>query len=501
MKQLKLSGRFFCLSLLIFLLTVVPLRAQEDTPDADTQLSYGVPMTGELDGDTPSISYTFDAQRGEVISITLSVVSGDLDPLLYLLDANNNVLVGGDDSEGSTAINIEALRMPDIGTFTLVVARFGYSLGSTSGEFVLTVDRIGVSSEQGSTLRYGDFVINTITDIEPLVYYLFTAQRGDIVNISMDTVSGTLDPYLQVVDSNATLLTANDDVPGSFSLDAQVSDLVIQEDGVYVIIASRYGQAAGNSTGTFVLTLNTSADSGLGNTPQTAQRLVMGDVVENEITAQRPVRYYYFDASQNDIISIRMTRLGSGLDPLIALTDSNLNQILENDDAESGETVNSAITNYMIPATGRYYIIATRYLREEGTTTGRFRLELQGQGNAFDGVSNDVGRITYGTTVTGFIDDLAPSLIWAFWGQSGDVITVSMTRGDGNLDPVVIILNDTQQQLTSDDDSGNEQDARIDRYTLPRTGVYYVVASRYSGTEGDAHTSGSFTLVLARRYD
>jgi hypothetical protein len=76
-----------------------------------------------------------------------------------------------------------------------------------------------------------------------------------------------------------------------------------------------------------------------------------------------------------------------------------------------------------------------------------------------------------------------------------------MTRGAGNLDPVVMILNDTQQQLTSDDDSGNEQDARIERYVLPRTGVYYLVASRYSGTESDAHTSGSFTLVLARRYD
>jgi len=481
---------------------MTPARAQEATPAADgSQIAYGVPITGQLNDDSPSVRYDFEALRGEVIAISLSVTSGDLDPLLYLLDNNGVLLAGGDDSEGSLAIEIEALRIPDNGTYTLVVARFGYGVGTTSGDYQLTIERIGVSSEQGSTLRYGDFVINTISDVEPLVYYLFTAQRGDIVNISMDTVSGDLDPYLQVVDSSSTLLAANDDVPGSFSLDAEISSLVIQQDGVYVIIASRYGQAAGGSTGTFVLTLDTSQNSGLGNTPQTAQQLLIGDVVENEITAQRIARYYYFDAAQNDIVSIRLTRLGSSLDPLLILTDSELNPLVENDDAETGQTVNSAINNYLIPATGRYYIIATRYQREEGTTSGRFRLEFQGQGNAFDAVAGDVGRITYGTTVTGFIDDLSPELRWAFWGTAGDAITVSMTRGDGNLDAVVRILNDLEEQLVSDDDSGNEQDARIDRYVLPRTGVYYLIATRYSGAEGDAHTSGSFTLVLARRFN
>jgi hypothetical protein len=475
--------------------------AQDATPVPDGTLAYGVPVTGTLDSDTPSANYTFDAQRGEVIAISLSVTSGDLDPLLYLLDAAGNVLAGGDDSEGSLAIEIEALRMPDSGTYTLIVARFGYGVGTTQGEYQLSLERVGVSSEQGSTLRYGDFIIYTITDTEPIVYYLFTAQRGDIVNISMDTVSGDLDPYLQVVDSNATLLAANDDVSGSLSLDARVSDLVIQEDGVYVIIASRYGQAAGSSTGTFVLTIDTAQNSGLGNTPQTAQQLLLGDVVENEITAQHFTRYYYFDAAQNDIISIRMTRLGSGLDPLLILADSSLNTLVENDDAQAGETVNAAINNYLIPATGRYYVIATRFERDAGTTVGRYRLELQSLGNAFDGVPGDVGRISYGTTVTGYIDDLSPELLWAFWGESGDTITIAMTRGDGNLDPVVALLNDTRQQLVSDDDSGNEQDARIDRYVLPRTGIYYIRATRYSGTTGDARTSGSFTLVLARRFN
>jgi hypothetical protein len=274
---------------------------------------------------------------------------------------------------------------------------------------------------------------------------------------------------------------------------------LIPEDGVYVIIASRYGQAAGTSTGSFVLTLEEAENSGPGNSPQGAIQMQLGDVMEGEITSQRYARYYYFDALANDIVTIRMTRLGSGLDSYLILLDSNLVEIASNDD--TGESQNSTIANFLIPTDGRYYIVTTRYQFEDGSTTGRYRLELQSLGNAFDGVSENVGRISYGTTVTGYIDDVVTEVLWAFWGVAGHTVTISMTRADGDLDPLVELLDSDQQVLTSDDDSGNGVDARIDRYTLTSTGVYYIRATRFSGTDGNANTRGSFILVLARRYD
>jgi len=57
---------------------------------------------------------------------------------------------------------------------------------------------------------------------------------------------------------------------------------------------------------------------------------------------------------------------------------------------------------------------------------------------------------------------------------AGDVITVSMTRSDGDLDPFLRLLNGDLNSLVSDD---------------------------YSGSTGNANTSGSFILVLARRFD
>jgi hypothetical protein len=103
--------------------------------------------------------------------------------------------------------------------------------------------------------------------------------------------------------------------------------------------------------------------------------------------------------------------------------------------------------------------------------------------------------------MTGRLDAQTPQITYAFLGQQGDAITVSMNRTDGDLDARVAILDSQFREIASDDDSGGDQNARIDRYTLSETGVYYIQASRFSGADGNPNTSGSFILVLAQRFD
>jgi hypothetical protein len=358
---------------------------------------------------------------------------------------------------------------------------------------------VGVSSASGSTLRYGDSVINTINNMSPQIYYSFRAERGDIVHVTMQRVSGNLDPYLQVVNSNAFVIADNDDVLGSPSLDAEIDALVIEETGTYIIIASRFGQAAGTSSGAFVLNIEEARNSGLGNSPQAAVPMLTGDTLRGELTSDIFARYYYFEASANDLITIRMNRVGGSVDSFVVLANASLQELVSDDDSGGGQ--NALIESYLIPADGRYYIIATRFEGEGGTSVGPFELELQSLGNAFDNVLAGVQRISYGSTITGRIDDVTPELMYAFRGVTGDAVTVSLNRGDGDLDPVVSILNGDLAPLISDDDSGGGQNARIIRYVIPQTGIYYIRATRFSGEEGSVNTAGSFILVLARRLD
>ncbi|MBZ0293343.1 MAG: hypothetical protein K8L99_12320 [Anaerolineae bacterium] len=485
--------------LLLFLLAA-PITSAQD----ESGIAYGSTLTGRLTDTDPRAVYYFEGLRGEVVSITMRVTDGDLDPVLTVLDNRGQLVATLDDSASDKTPVVEALTLPQTDRYYVVVGRFGYALGTTSGGYELAIQRVSVSSESGSQLRYGDSIINRITDMQPQLYYTFHADQGDIVNIRMRRVSGDLDPYLQVVQvrqGNAFVVADNDDLLGAATpFDAAIEGLVIEESDTYVVIASRYGQASGTSSGNFLLVIEEARNSGLGNSVRAPYPLQFGNTVEGELTDSQFVRYYRFDAEENDIISVRMERVGGRLDSFLVLADENLQELATDDDSGGGQ--NAFIAQYLVPTSGTYYIIATRFDRDNGTTSGNYRLQLQSLGNAFDGVPEGYPRMAYGSTITGYIDSQTQQVTYVFWGEEDDIISISMNRGDGNLDPVVTLLDADQQPLVSNDDGGGGQNARIAAYTIPSTGPYFIRAERYSGEPpGDPNTSGSFILVLARRFN
>jgi hypothetical protein len=493
------------LIVLLLMALAQPAFSQEVTQEGAGGIAYGTQVVGELNDVNPFAEYVFAGLRGDVVTVTLEVTGGDLDPLLTLVDTQGNLLATRDDTSsgtpaGARGIRLESLHLPVSGAYRILVGRFGYGLGSTDGNFRLTLERVGASSASGSAMRYGDSLINTITDTQPQLYYSFRARRGDIVAVQMHRVSGDLDPVLQIVNQRSLIIAENDDVPGSGSQDAQISGLIIEEDGTYVIIASRYGQGAGRSTGSFVLTLQATDTSGLGSTVLAAIDIELGQTITGEITNERHEQFYRFFGRQNDTITISMTRAGGdSLDPLLVLTNTALQEITSNDD--SFGTQNATIENFTLPADGAYYIIATRYQRAGGTTTGSFTLDLESAGSpeSFTGVPAAAAQLTYGSSVSGVINDASPQTVYSFQGNAGDTVSVIMTRMDGNLDSHLSILDSQLRELVSDDDSGGDQNARIDRFTLPETGTYYIQASRFSGQA--LPTSGGYLLVLTQRFD
>ena len=483
---------FGVFAIALIMAAALPAAAQPETP---IPLAFDEPISGQLDNLTLQQTYTFDGRRGEFVQIELTTTVGNLDPLLTVLDTNGAVMALRDDGLGRGTV-IESLRIPANGTYRIVVSRFGGDLGLTRGGYDLQISRIGVSSATGSTLRYNDSIINTITDDEPQLFYSFQATSGDILNIRMQRVSGDLDPLLKIVDGDARVIASSDDLIGSTTLDAAVEEFVIDEAGTYVIVATRYGEGYGTSTGSFVLSIEEADDSGLGNTLQTAAELPPDTAIEGEITASRFEQFYTFFANENDLVRVRMDRVSGSLDAYLVILDTNRLELTFDDDGGSGQ--NALIQELRIPEAGVYTVVATRFGGTEGQTVGRYQIRLEVLGGAFDEVANEALPILYGSTVTGVVSDEEPGVLYAFYGTEGDVVSVSMNRGDGNLDPVVNILGLELQPLVSDDDSGSGQNAAIERYRLSRTGVYYVFATRYTGSDGDSDTEGSYILVLAQ---
>jgi hypothetical protein len=106
--------------------------------------------------------------------------------------------------------------------------------------------------------------------------------------------------------------------------------------------------------------------------------------------------------------------------------------------------------------------------------------------------------LLYGTTLQDTITEEDSESFYAFWGTAGDIVTVTMDRTTGNLDPVLELLDDDEVRMLRDDDSGANQNAAIERYTLTYTGVHYIRAARYEGSGRESNTTGGFNLSLVR---
>ncbi|MCK6577030.1 MAG: PPC domain-containing protein [Anaerolineae bacterium] len=338
---------------------------------AQEPLRYGAALHGQVNDTQPRSVYAFDGLRGDVISLTMTVTSGDFEALLLLFDGAGRLIDLPDEAPGRD-VRISSFILPTSAVYSVVVTRFGDRLGTTSGEFALMLERVGVSSQQGSVLRYGDSVYNTIDDDAPRIFYSFQAARGDIISVQIQRASGDLDPTLQIVNSRSEVIAENDDRPGS--TDAAISGYTVREDGVYVIVASRYGEEAGESQGAFVLTLSAGEESGLGGSAEFAITLEPGTPVRGSITDTRVTQVYRFEGQVGQRVTVRMDRRGGNIDPLVVLADVSGRELVQDDDTGGGQ--NAAIIDFPLPADGVYLVLATRFERDAGSTAGEYTLSL-----------------------------------------------------------------------------------------------------------------------------
>ena len=480
--------------MIICLVLAVTNSSAQDNTNIET-IAIGTSVSGQIDDATPRIAYSLNGSRGAIVRVRLRATAGNLDPVLLIIDPSANILVNRDDTAGSLNIDL-TLTFQENGLYTLVVGRFGYALGTTSGEFDLTLERVGVSSDEGSSLQYGIPITNTITNTQPRLFFTFEAQAGDIINVSMIRSSGSLDPYIQLLDSNRFLVAENDDANGN-TRNAQIQALVIDNPGTYILVATRYGQASGDSAGSFVLTIEEASNSGLGNSRFAPAGIAFNQTITAELSENRYERFYVFEGQRDQIISISMdrTQFAGQLDSYLVLTNAGFQPLIEDDD--SGSSNNAYIEDYRLPADGLYYIIATRFERENGTTFGEYNLTLTDEGSAFAGVASDIPRLLYGTTIEAGITANNTEAFYVFWGTEDERVIITMDRTSGNLDAVLELLDNNQVRMLRDDDAGFENNARIDT-TLTYTGIHYIRATRYEGTTGNLNTTGNYRLNLTR---
>ncbi len=228
-------------------------------------ITIGRSVRGEISGNGGRCEYYFEGQAGDVVTISMTRVSGSLDPYLELYTPQGSLARSDDDSGGSYNSLISGFALPSTGQYTVVARAYGgygsFDIGISSG--MVIVRPIGIRpamippvvtvrpvSMCGGSLQFGQNVVQPLPQGQRC-RFTFAGVYSAVVNITMEKTDGSLDPYLELYDPSGRLVISDDDSAGNYN--AWIGNYMLRSDGgTYTIVARSYGS---NQTGRFKLTL------------------------------------------------------------------------------------------------------------------------------------------------------------------------------------------------------------------------------------------------------
>jgi len=386
-----------------------------------TPIAFDAPVRGAIVGDQDYLSYSFQAEANEVISVDLQNVSGgSLDTLLQVVDANGAIIDVNDDSNASRNSSLQNVRLTQSGTYTIVATRYGKELGGTEGEFELTLtgattgvpsDLTALNLPQGDisfSLTWGtsadlqllvrDPAGDAVFDDRPQIGSGGILSNGGNVNCTIGTTPtpashiywpfGFLRPGIYEVEvwyqSNC-----NDTRPVEFTLTGQVDGQAVMVErqrpiqGQRFIIAMTINPDRTVTVGQGGYFGGGIATFDLAPELPNAAPIQIGQPVLGSITPDNAFDVYALEATAGQIITIRMSATSQTLDTKVFLVSPEGVELADNDDADpslagtTGRTTDSIINAVLIPTDGTYYIVTSRFGTVFGGTIGGYNLIVE----------------------------------------------------------------------------------------------------------------------------
>lgn len=323
------------------------------------RLQSHVPINGTLERPSDFQRFSFAGNAGETASVMVRPAAGTgLRPMVELFNPGGEVIATAQSttSNADGAALITAVPLNETGIYFLIVT----AEGGTTGGFALSygigaahtdIFRGIVTAEQrteGSLLQPG------LRDV-----WQIALNAGDAITIAVSPGSGRLDPLVELVSADGTLLAKDDNSGGNKA--ALLRYVAIQTSGLYLI---KVNDATGVNQGIYTLLWRyVQAAPTATPAPEQVTLAAIGDTVN-----QNEYRFYTFQGELGQQIRIQVQALSGGFDPVAVLIAPDGTVIAEGDD--SGATLNPDFTA-LLPDDGTYTVRVNGYL-----SGGEFELRI-----------------------------------------------------------------------------------------------------------------------------
>ncbi len=128
------------ISLLLMLLCTVPVAAQTDAPQVQP-ITFGMTVEETISATAAFDWWQIEATAGDQIDIEIEAYDG-LAPVIGVLNAGGTLLDRSADGTPNGTLRLR-YAFPESGTFIIVAGRAGLDAGTTTGRYVLRVERVG----------------------------------------------------------------------------------------------------------------------------------------------------------------------------------------------------------------------------------------------------------------------------------------------------------------------------------------------------------------------
>jgi hypothetical protein len=444
---------------------------------ASTPITFGQTLTGTIGSAAQVNSYSFSANAGDIVDVTVTATSGSLSPEIQLLISNGTQVPGSPVKTSGNTVELNPATLPasPSGVYTIEVSD---SYATYTGNYAIYLQR---QDDPGGTvpLPFGQTQTGTISQAAQSNTYTFLANAGDVVFLTMTTTTDDFDPEIKLFLSDGTPVGSPAIAAGCNANTVEMNPVTLpaSPNGTYTVEVS---DCASYWTGNYALYAQR-----LNNPGGMVFPLLLGEAQTASIGLAAQSNTYTFTANAGDIVDLTMTSTSDDFDPEIKLFLSDGTPV-GSPAIAAGCNANTVEMNPVkLPASpnGTYLVEVSDCASYWTGNYGIYAQRLSNPGNS--------NGLLWQQPQIGTIAMAAQSDTYTFKGTAGDSIDLTVTASSGYLSPKIRIFYENGSPFVSANlpsGSCNATSTSLSELSIPTTENYTVLIGdcndTYTGNYG-----------------